>query len=50
MNSLNAQSVSSLQPMEETETVDSLAKRALARMNKVPEGPSVEKLARKAKK
>lgn len=34
---------------EESETVDSLAKRALQRMNKVPEGPSVSKLARKAK-
>lgn len=34
---------------EESETVDSLAKRALQRMNRVPEGPSVSKLARKAK-
>jgi hypothetical protein len=35
---------------EETETVDSLAKRVLNKMSSMPTGPSVEKLARKAKK
>jgi len=50
---MNIKSISALEPVENNETVQSMAKRALYKWNEVPktpQGPTVEKLARKAKK
>ena len=50
---MNIKSISALEPVESNETVQSMAKRALSKWNEVPktpQGPTVEKLARKVKK
>lgn len=51
LGNLNMQSISSLEPMkgESTESTRDLALRALRKTLIKPEGPSTEKLARKAK-